>query len=305
MLGMSYFKGQPTDYIQRYSSGSISKEGLGLAFYYWRYNTQVVAVPTTSRDVDFVFNEITGNFQEVTLQGQLTYRIAEPKKAAALLNLRIDPETYTYAGDDLNALAQKIINIVRLETRSEVERRALAEVLRDSRAIARDVEQKVKESALLGPLGVELLGVFILSARPSPEVAKALEAEYRESLMRQADEAIYARRGAAVDEERKIKERQLESDKALEQQRQSLIELQGANALREAENCGRAQEAEAQFRARATEAELAILRGLDPRVLLAIAMRELGKNAGKVGNLTVTTELLAGLINPSANGSGG
>ena len=36
--------------------------------------------------------------------------------------------------------------------------------------------------------------------------------------MRQADEAIYARRGAAVDEERKIKEKQLESDKTLEQQ---------------------------------------------------------------------------------------
>ena len=82
------------------------------------------------------FNEITSNFQEVTLQGQLTYRIHEPKKAAALLNLRIDPDKYSYVTEDLNALAQKIINVFRIETRSEVERRALAEVLRDSRAIA-------------------------------------------------------------------------------------------------------------------------------------------------------------------------
>ncbi len=304
MLGMAYFKGQPTDYIQRHSSGGIRSEGMGLAFYYWRYNTQIVAVPTTSRDADFLFNEITSNFQEVTIQGQLTYRIHEPKKAAALLNFRIDPEKYTYVSDDLNALAQKISNIVRIETRSEVEGRTLAEVLRDSRAIAKVVEQRVREAAVLNPLGVELLSVFFLSARPSPEVAKALEAEYRESLMRQADEAIYARRGAAVDEERKIKEKQLESDKALELQRQTLIDLQGANALKEAENCGLALEKESHYRAKSTEAELAVLRSLEPRTLLAIALRELGKNAGKVGNLTITTEMLASLLNPSpASGS--
>ena len=154
MFGLGYFKGQPTDYIQRYSSGGLRHEGLGLAFYYWRFNTQVVAVPTTSRDADFLFNEITSNFQEVTLQGQLTYRIHEPKKAAELLNFRIDPEKYIYVTEDLNALAQKIINVVRIETRSEVEKRTLAEVLRDSRAIAKDVEQRLREAALLTPLGV-------------------------------------------------------------------------------------------------------------------------------------------------------
>jgi regulator of protease activity HflC (stomatin/prohibitin superfamily) len=300
MFGLSYFKGQPTDYIQRHSSGVVRHEGMGLAFYYWRYNTQIVAVPTTSRDADFLFNEITSNFQEVTLQGQLTYRIREPKKAAELLNLRINPENYTYVSDDLNMLAQKIINIVRIEARSEVEKRTLADVLRDSRAIAKEVEQRVREAAVLNPLGVELLSVFFLSARPTPEVAKALEAEYRESLMRQADEAIYARRGAAVDEERKIKEKQLESDKALELQRQTLIDLQGANALKEAENCGLALEKEAHYRAKSTEVELAVLRSLDPRVLLAIALRELGKNASKVGNLTITTEMLSNLLNSTS-----
>ena len=298
MFGLSYFKGQPTDYIQRFSSGAISREGLGLAFYYWRYNTQVVAVPTTSRDADFMFNEITSNFQEVTLQGQLTYRIADPKKAASLLNFRIDPAAYTYTSGDPNSLTQKIINIVRIETRSEVEKRTLADVLRDSRAIAKEVEARVKEAAVLTPLGVELLSLFFLSARPSPEVAKALEAEYREALMRQADEAIYARRGAAVDEERKIKEKELESDKTLEQQRPSLIDLQGANALKQAENSGLALEKEAQYRARATELELTVMRATEPRVLLAIALHELGKNAGKLGNLTITTEMLASLLNP-------
>jgi regulator of protease activity HflC (stomatin/prohibitin superfamily) len=304
MFGMGYFKGQPTDYVLRYASGSVRAEGMGLAFYYWRFNTQVVAVPTTGMDANFVFNEITSNFQEVSLQGQLTYRIREPKKAAELLNFRIDPVTYTYATEDLKTLAQKIINIVRIEARSEVERRALADVLRDSRVIAKEVEQRVREAALLDPFGVELLGVFFLSARPTPEVAKALEAEYREALLRRADEAIYARRGAAVDEERKIKEKELESNKALEEQRRTLIDLQGANALKEAEHHGVALEKEAHYRARCSELELAVLRGVEPRSLLAIAIRELGQNAGKVGNLTITSEMLASLLNQMPNESG-
>jgi len=129
MFGVGYFKGQPTDYILRYSSGSVRHEGMGLAFYYWHFNTQVVAVPTTARDADFLFNEITSNYQEVTIQGQLTYRIREPKRAAELLNLRIDPVAYSYATEDLNLLAQKVVNVIRIETRSEVEKRTLAEVL--------------------------------------------------------------------------------------------------------------------------------------------------------------------------------
>jgi hypothetical protein len=32
-------------------------------------------------------------------------------------------------------------------------------------------------------------------------------------------------------------------------------------------------------------------------MLLAYAMKELGKNAGQIGNLTITTEVLASLLN--------
>ena len=77
------------------------------------------------------------------------------------------------------------------------------------------------------PLGAELLNVYFISAKPTPEVAKALEADYRETLLRKADMAIYARRAAAVEEERKIKENELNTEIALEEQRRRLIDLQG------------------------------------------------------------------------------
>ena len=88
-----YFKGQPTDYIYRYSGGRLRGEGQAKAFYYWRYNTQVVAVPTQSQDVSFDFNELSADHQQVTIQGQATFRISEPKRAAQRFNFSIDPLT--------------------------------------------------------------------------------------------------------------------------------------------------------------------------------------------------------------------
>lgn len=302
MFGIAYFKGQPTDYVIRYTSGRITQEGMGQAFFYLQHNTQIVAVPTSSTDANFVFNEVTNNFQEVTIQGQLTYRIANPKLAASLLNFTIDPRQHTYVSSDPEKLARRISNVVQIETRAEIQKRSLEETLRDAQAIAAQVLARLREAPILQGLGVELMSVYFLTTRPTPEVAKALEADYRETLLRKADEAIYARRAASVDEELKIKEKELLSEKAIEEQRRDLLVLQGNNARQEAEDRGRAIEIEAQFRAKGAEANLAIYRSLDPRMLLAYAMKELGENAGKVGNLTISTEVLAELLN-SANGA--
>ena len=62
MLGISFFKGLPTEYILRYPSGRIVARGQGLAFYYSNLNTQIVAVPTASSDGNFIFNEVTRDF---------------------------------------------------------------------------------------------------------------------------------------------------------------------------------------------------------------------------------------------------
>lgn len=300
MFNIGFYKGQATDYVLKYKAGTVVDEGAGKSFFYLRYNTQIVAVPTNSQDANFVFNEVTNNFQEVTIQGQLTYRIRDPKKAAGLLNFTIDPAKGNYTSNDPEKLAKRIANIVQIETRSEIRSRTLEETLRDSQTIAASVLAKSKTSAELEPLGVELLSVYFLSARPSPEVGKALEAEYRENLLRKADEAVYARRAAAVDEERKIKEKELATDRTLEEQRKELILLQGANAKQEAENRGQATLQEAEYQAKAAELQLALYKNMDARTLLAHAMKELGQNAGKVGNLTITTEMLAGLLGEKA-----
>src|SRR3972149_6936903 len=111
---IGYFKGEPTDYLLVYSGKRLAREGAGLAFFYWRPNTSIVSIPTSTIDVPFILNETTGNFQAVTVQGQLTYRIAQPKTTAAILNYSIDPATRAYKSEDPDKLAGRIVNVVQV-----------------------------------------------------------------------------------------------------------------------------------------------------------------------------------------------
>ncbi len=145
-------------------------------------------------------------------------------------------------------------------------------------------------------MGVELMSVYFLHVASTPEVAKALEADYRESLMRKADEAIYARRASAVEQERTIKENELNNQIALEERRKDLIDLEGKNLHTEAESRGKITELEADYSARAMEKKLAPYKQMDPRILLAMGLRDLAGNAEKIGNLNITSELFAELL---------
>lgn len=281
----SYFKGQPTEYVLKFTGGRARAQGKGLSFYYLVRTTSIVVVPTAVRDAGFVFNELTNTFQTVTIQGSLTYRIANAAQAATLIDFSIDTRRRTYLSTDPESLGGRIVNAVQGEVRTEVQRRSLEETLRDAQTLASTVLARLRESSVLTDMGIEILTLNILSASPTKEVARALEAQYRESLLGKADEAVFARRSAAVEEERKIKERELETDTTLAEQRGRLVELEGANRVREAET-----------KAEALRQELAAYEGTDPARILAMAIRAMGERVDKIGNLTFTPEVLAGLL---------
>ncbi len=292
MLPLRFYKAEPTEYVLVYQAGKVVQEGAGISFFYWQPINSIALVPVSTRDANFVFNETTGNFQSITVQGQLTYRISDPKKAAELLNFTVRQaalrQGMTHVSDDPEKLPQRIINAVQVHTRNELLRLPLEEALKQAEGLAKTVLGKIRESKILAEMGVECLSVIFTSVRPIPEMAKALEAEYREALQKRADEAIYARRAAAVEKERKIKENELDTEVALEQQKKELVELQGTNIRKQAED-----------EAHATQVKFAAYKNVDPKVILALGFMSMGTNAEKIGNLTITPDLLSMLMGTS------
>src|SRR5262249_15097261 len=113
MFGIEYFKSAPTTYVLHYKSGQVKREGPGLSFVYYRPTSTVVQVPAASADVPFVFSDVTRDFQDITVQGQLTYRVVEPKKLAALLDFSVD-SSGRYQSDDPDKLEARLVNAAQM-----------------------------------------------------------------------------------------------------------------------------------------------------------------------------------------------
>ena len=278
---IKYFKGEPNQYIIRYKSGRVIKHGEGLDFWYLPFNTSIAMVGTVSQDALFIFNENTANFQEVAIQGQLTYRFEAPLEAAKYLDFSIEPNTGRYRSKDVDKLNQRVVNAVQLHTRKAMNGLTLEKALTSAKEISNLVLTAVRDETGLKKLGIVVEGLYFTAVTPTPEMQKALEAEYREGLQLNADKAIYDRRA-----ERKIQQREMETEIEIEERRKELVEMQAENSLKLAE-----------AEAKADEMKLNPYGNLAPQALIGLALKEFAGNAGRIGNLNITPDMLGQVIN--------
>ncbi len=183
-----------------------------------------------------------------------------------------------------------------------------------------------------------MVSARVVAIRPEPDLERALQTPTREAVQQDADRATYARRATAVEQERAIAENELQSKIELARREQQLVEQHGANARRQAELDAAATLASAQGEAErsrvlaagdadaarvrgeaeaarvravglaegeAETARLAAYRDLAPVVLQALALKELAGQLPEIGQLTVTPDVLTGLLGKLTNGGRG
>jgi hypothetical protein len=334
MFGFAFVKAQPTTYLLQYRGGKVVREGAGLSFFYYRPFSTVAAVPVGSRDIPFIFELVTHDFQAVTVQGQVAFRVAEPRKAAEMLDFALSFDGKSYMSDDPQRLSERVMAITEVLLQQAVQGMTLKEALSASESLAEQVAGGMRLHTEVSTLGLEILGVSVLAVKPTPETARALEAEARESILKSADEAIFARRNSAVEQERAIRESELDTEVAVEQKKRLIRETQmeaeasvraKKNELRsteleaditleerrkalvveQAENTRTLAEAEAHRVAavmkaletadpRIVQALAAV--GMQPGQLIAQAFGGIAERAEKIGSLNVSPELLQSLM---------
>ena len=135
MFSIKFIKVQPTTYLLQYRRGKIVREGMGLSFFYFAPTTSLVAVPVASSDVPFIFQETTADFQNVTVQGQVTYRVGEPRRLATLLNYTLTPNGQAYVSKDPEKLPERVIHVINVLARAELQKYPLREALRDRKSV--------------------------------------------------------------------------------------------------------------------------------------------------------------------------
>ena len=333
MFGINYIRFDSMTYSMHFKNGAVSKEGRGLSFFYYAPNSSIVAIPVKSRDIQFIFYEMTRDFQTVSIQGQVTYAIENPRQLSEMLDFTITASRKVNE-ENFENLNQRLNNEAQTAVSAFIQGLGLKETLRSARAISDTIETGLKASGAVKLLGVSILSVDVLAVQPTPEMAKALETEMRESLQKEADLAIYERRNFAVEQERKIRESELNTEITVQEKRKQINEKQAEIKIREAENARKLREMNmaadlaveqqkteligmqadnertmADARGYTLEKTLTPYRQLDWRLLMAInpngisaidnigfAFRELAGNAGKIGTLNITPDLLETVI---------
>ena len=333
MFGINFIKFDSMTYVIKFKNGIVTKEGRGLSFFYYAPSTSISAVPMGSNSLPFIFSETTKDYQTVSIQVQITYKIANPRQLADVLDFTVNGNGI-YKKEDTEKLNQTIVNESQTSTSSFIHQLGLKEAIRSAKSVENNIIEGISNSTAIKLLGIEILSVNILAIKAKPEMERALETETRESLQQEADQAIYARRNFAVEQERKIKESELNTEIAIEEknkkiaekkaeteiqkaesehklkelkvqaeiaienQRKVLIEQKTANEKKEAESQGYIIETTLKpYRDIDWKILTALNNNTDPKFNISLAFRELAENAGKIGNLNISPELLDSLLN--------
>jgi regulator of protease activity HflC (stomatin/prohibitin superfamily) len=314
-----HLRAEPTNHVLRFRRGDLRSEGLGQAFWFRALGTAVAEVPVDDRDLPFMFHARSADFQELTVQGVITFRVVDPARVARRVDFSIDLDNGRWTQAPLEQVSGLLTQLAQQFVIDELVKLDVRRILAEGVAPIRDrIAADLAAEAPLSELGLEVVAVRVAAVRPSADVEKALQEPTREAIKQVADGATFQRRALAVESERAIADNELKNQIELARREEDLVAQEGANARRRAGESAAAQLIEARAgdeRAQLAAArdaetidavESAQLRAEDERariqsavptgVLLALAARELAGQIGQIEHLTITPDLIGPLI---------
>ncbi len=242
--------------------------------------TTVAVIPTTPQILNFAIIAQTRDKQKVTVSGNITASLI-PTVAVRKFDFTVDVGSGGYQGDwskTLNALV--------------VERavRAVHAKLRDLMVEDATRSQKEVEDAIMAELGGDNLAIHGISVTscsipkidPDSEVAAAIGASERQTMLADSDMALHYRRLKAAGNDRAVREFEAETNLRLEKERTKLIEEQGNN-----------KEQEAEADAKATKLRLVPFGEVGAGKLLGAALMRMAESG--VNSVVIGPELLGAL----------
>lgn len=314
-----HLRAEPSSHVIHYKNGRPRTSARGASFWFLPLAAAIVEIPVDDRELAFLFHGRSADFQDIVVQGVLTYRVVEPATLADRVDFGVDLRSGKHCREPLQQLSGMLTQLAQQFALDYVTVTDVRELLGDGHE---RIRQRIKAGLLgddtLSALGLELVSVRLSAIRPSADLEKALEAPAREQIQQRADEAGFARRAMAVEKERAIAENELESRIELARREQKLIAERGANRRRQAEEKAEAERIAADGQARCAtleatgeaealrlvetarlEAErerMAIHRDLPTPVLFGLAAQALAGKLERIDHLSLGPDALGPLL---------
>src|SRR5439155_6440405 len=102
---LRHLRSTPTRWIRHTSAGKVRREGVGQSFWYRPLTAVLSEVPVDDRELPLLFHARTSDYADVTVQATVSYRIADPARAATRLDFSIDADKGTWRATPLDQIA--------------------------------------------------------------------------------------------------------------------------------------------------------------------------------------------------------
>ncbi len=305
---LRHLRSEASVHITHYRKGRKRKAGRGLAFWFRPDGASIAEIPMDDRDMPFLFRGRSKDYQEVTAQGLITWRVADPEGLAERLDFTVDLKTGAYLAEPLDQVATLLTGLARQEALRYLAELPIGELLENGPApVQVCVERGLTSAERLTAMGIEAVSVRLADLAPSAELDRALQTPTFEALQQRADQATFERRALAVEKERAIAENELQNRIELARRESQLIAQEDENARNRAAGEAEARQISAageadrirvvgQARAETEKARMDIYRDLPRDILMALAAREFAGKLTSIEHLSVTPDLLGSLL---------
>jgi regulator of protease activity HflC (stomatin/prohibitin superfamily) len=299
-----HVRGGPTSYVSHVRNGRVVHAGVARSFWFLPLSAVLSEVPLDDRDLPLIFHARTSDYQDVTVQATITFRIADPERAAERIDFGVDPRTGRWSSAPLEQLATLLTELAQQHALELLAGMRLAEALVEAPPLLRErIESGLTGEERLSEIGTAVVAVRVGPVRPEADLERALGTPARELVQQEADRATFERRALAVESERSIAENELANQIRLAEREEELVAQRGRNERRRAEDAAAASRVEASARAdairvvgeaegEADRARLAAYSELQPPILLGLALKELAANLPQIERLTLSPDVL-------------
>jgi len=295
-------------HIERYRGGRVIQSGRGLAFWFMPDGASIAEVPMDDRDLPFLFHSRSKDFQALTVQGLIVWRVVDPKRLAERVNFSIDLARGLYLGQPIDQIATLLTGLSQqLATQYLAEFDVNGILGAGVKPLLERMEAGLIGAARLADMGLEVASVRVADVSPSSELSRALQTPTFERLQQQADQATFERRALAVEKERAIAENELGNQIELARRQKELIAHEDENGRNRATADAAAKkigaDAEAdrirvieQAKADMEKSRVDIYSDLPQGVMMGLAAREFAQKLKSIEHLNITPDILSALL---------
>src|SRR5688572_5711892 len=172
---VSHVRGQASSQTLYWKNGELRRSGRGLAFFFRALAANLAEIPLDDRDITFLFRGRSSDFQDVVIQGVITYRVVNAEALAERVDFSLDLRSGAYSRTPLEQLADRFTQLAQQHVWAIVTRTSLADLLKNGvEQVRAAIVAGLAADAGLKEMGLVVVSVRVSTMQPDAEVEKAL-----------------------------------------------------------------------------------------------------------------------------------